>query len=230
MWRRKIKSSLCFESGIDKLQKTEVYQQNRNAWVKLKSTTERKVSEEGYFQKSIIGWIVTFDPNEKKSFRLVLMEKRIPIPCLLTGAFCSKEVEPSFRKVFVGYASKPRHFKKEVFKKKVKQVLRSLGFEALLWEDRTKTGHFDCKICQDVQESFFTLFEFSEKNLNIAFEFGLAIGINKKYFILKKSKSEDLPADIRDLDHIEFETYKELTLKLKKQVEDRYSIIFGLGS
>ena len=230
MWRRRIKSNLYAESGIDKLQEVEVYQQKRNTWTRLHSTTERKTSERGYFQKNIISWIVTFCPNEEKIFRLVLMKKKSPVPCMLTGGLCKKDIEPSLHKVFIGYASKPKHFKKGIFKNKIKEILESFGFEALLWEDRTQTGHFDCKICLDIQESFFTIFEFSEKNLNIAFEFGFALGINKAYFILKKRKGEDLPADVRDLDHIEYGSYKGLASKLKQRIKDRYTKILGLSS
>lgn len=227
-WRRRIRSDLYEESGIDELQKVEVYHQKQNNWIRLRSTIERKESDEGHFEKNIISWGITFSANEEKIFRLVLMKKKAHIPCLLTGGLCNRDIEYSLRKVFVAYASHPKHFKKNIFKSKICEILQSFGLEALIWEDRTRTGHFDCKICQDIQESFFTVFEFSESNLNVAFEFGFALGINKAYFIVKKAKGEDLPADIRDLDHIEYRSYNELKSKLRKRIEDRYAEICEL--
>jgi hypothetical protein len=70
---------------------------------------------------------------------------------------------------------------------------------SIFWEDRTERGHFDCKICKDIKESLFTIFELSEKSLDVAFEFGLNIGFGKDYFIIKKKNAPDLPSDVSGL-------------------------------
>lgn len=226
-WRRRIRSQFNEESGLDPLQTVIVYKKDGNLWKKIESDVTRETSD-GYFQKNVINWESAFAANEQQTFRLVFVKKKEPIPCLLTGAYCAKEIQISLDKVFVGYAFAPQYFRKTKFRNHVKVILRNHGLDALLWEERTERGHFDCKICEDIQESLFTLFEFSDSNPNVAFEFGLAIGIGKDYFILWKRNSKPLPSDIRDLDHVEYGSYRELRTELVRRMEERYFAILGL--
>lgn len=226
-WNRVTNSDFEEESGIDPLQTVLVYKKDDSLWKRIKSKSTREVSD-GYFQKNIIRWQSKFTANEEITFRLVFVRKKAPVPCLLTGTQCSKDIQISLDKVFIAYAFEPKHFRKTNFIKHIKGLLKKLDLKALIWEEKTERGHFDCKFCQDIQESVFILLEFSDSNPNVAFEFGLGVGMGKDYFILRKNESEPMPSDIRDLDRIEYRDFRVLKKELERRITDRYSAILDL--
>lgn len=74
-----------------------------------------------------------------------------------------------------------------------------------------------------MQKSIFVIFELSDGNPNVTFELGFAIGIAKNYFILKsKKRRRKLPADIDQIDRIDYESLSELRRKLADRINRRY--------
>lgn len=228
MWRRKLHCSLSEESGIAPLGEALVYRRRGSTLEKI--PCELKKEEMGYFQKNTVSWETTFSPNESQSYKVIFIKDKEKIPCLLTGTFCAKEIKSNLENVFVSYAYRPKHFRKKAFKRALKKILSKVGLKPIFWDEITERGHFDCKICTYIQSSLFILFEFSDNNSNVAFELGLAIGIKKDYFILrKKALTDEMPSDIRGIDRIEYGTYRELENKLLERINQRYSALLPLS-
>jgi hypothetical protein len=167
-WKRIIKSDLELENGIDSLQTVSVYKKDGDNWKKIDANMNVE-RQDGYFKKNVITWNYKFQKKEQQIFRLVFIRKKHSVPCLFTGTYCSKKIKISFDHVFVAYAYRSKFLKKNIHKKHLKEILESCDIIPLFWEARTERGHFDCKICQNIQESLFILFEFSDANPNVAF-------------------------------------------------------------
>jgi hypothetical protein len=200
-----------------------VYQKSGRKWNSVKCRIHKKLGPSEEFQKYVISWTTTFPPSEEQTFRVVFVKKLPPIPCLLHPHIkCSRKVNLMPSDVFVSYPLEPKYFRKRDFKRSINAILQSHGMNALYWDEKTETGHFDCKFCNDIQNSIFVIFELSDCNGNVIFELGLAIGIDKNYFILKRNKSRKLPLDIADFDQIRYGSFKELRNILADRIDKRY--------
>jgi len=226
-WKRTIRSDLRLENGIDSLQNVSLYRKDGNIWKKIDTKLDVK-SQEGYFEKNVITWKSKFQEKEQQLFRFVFVRTKPALPCLLTGSYCSKKIKISLDNVFVAYAFHSKFLKRHKLIQHLREILENCNLKPLFWEAKTERGHFDCKICRDIQESLFIILEFSDANPNVAFEFGLGIAMGKDYFILRKEGSYDLPADIQGLDSIQYKNYSDLRKKLSGRIKDRYTKLLNL--
>ena len=74
-----------------------------------------------------------------------------------------------------------------------------------------------CKICEKIRSTRFGFYEISTQNPNVMLELGMAIAFGKPSLILV-SKGAEIPSDLRGIDRVEYESFKDLTMKLKESI------------
>lgn len=74
-----------------------------------------------------------------------------------------------------------------------------------------------CKICEKIRSTRFGFYEISDQNPNVMLELGMAIAFGKPSLILV-SKGAEIPSDLRGIDRVEYESFKDLTMKLKESI------------
>lgn len=109
---------------------------------------------------------------------------------------------------------------REDFRKALKDAL--CGYlnnrEPYYADAEIRKGHiFINKIIPKIKSTQFGIYEISEENYNVFLELGVAIALNKTYYILCK-KGTKIPANLKGLDRIEYESLLELTEQLKKKI------------
>jgi hypothetical protein len=227
LWRRRIKTDLSEESGIDPLERVLVYRKSNSNWINTMCVKDR-IATESMFWRNVVRWESIFLPSQEQTYKLIFIKGREKIPCLLTGALCSQSILRSINKVFVGYASSPNFFSVNAFKRNLRGILLNLGLQPSFWDEKTERGHFDCKICKEIQESVFVIWELSDINPNVLFEFGFSIAIGKDYFALHKRGSRELPSDVAGLDILKYASFRKLASTLTEKIQSRYSEILQL--
>jgi len=227
LWRRRIKTDLSEESGIDPLERVFVYRKNNSGWLNTQCTKDRMVTESA-FSRNVVHWKSIFLPSQEQPFKLIFIKGKEKIPCLLTGVLCSQSILRSIDKVFVGYDSSPNFFSVNTFKRNLRGILNNLGLQPSFWDEKTERGHFDCKICKEIQESVFVIWELSDTNPNVLFEFGFSIAIGKDYFALHKRGSRELPFDVEGLDVVKYTSFRRLAPTLTEKIQSRYAEILEL--
>ena len=108
---------------------------------------------------------------------------------------------PYFFDVFTAY--RPKYLEVE---KRIKA--------RFLFADRNLTGQSLLqKIAQQILQSCASIFDLSMWNLNVVAELGLALGLDRKIFILYNpvfTQEQDVPSDLRGIDRVQYKTFEEL--------------------
>ena len=98
-----------------------------------------------------------------------------------------------------------------------KEISRAYDVTFRFADEQITSQHILDKIATYIREANFSLFDITGWNANVALEMGIAIGLNKRYFVLWNHKLEqrtDVPSDIRGIDRIQYASNSELEAKL----------------
>lgn len=109
---------------------------------------------------------------------------------------------------------------REDFRKALKDALCGClnNREPYYADAEIRKGHiFINKIIPKIKSTQFGIYEISEENSNVFLELGVAMALNKTYYILCK-KGTKIPANLKGLDRIQYESFLELTGQLKKKI------------
>ena len=118
--------------------------------------------------------------------------------------------------VFVAcpYALFPLDDYKAVFK----EITKSYDVTFKFADEQITNQHVLDKIASYIRDANFSLFDITGWNPNVSLEMGIAIGLNKRYFVLWNHKIDeqrtDVPSDIRGIDRIQYASNSELEAKL----------------
>ena len=75
-----------------------------------------------------------------------------------------------------------------------------------------------CKICQGIQKCRYAIFDISEWNPNVLFEFGLACGLGKRSLVIK-NEIGNVPTDLHGLEYVSYgDDYEDLKNKIIKSL------------
>ncbi len=115
------------------------------------------------------------------------------------------------RQVFVAYSYKlyPRDDYRRVFA----DLASAFDVEFVFADEKITTLHILQKIADYIRISRFGIYDISGWNANVTLELGLAYGMNERAFIAadpSKTVEDDVPADLRGLDRIQYHSYSEL--------------------
>lgn len=125
-----------------------------------------------------------------------------------TPVVTSQKVE---RQIFVAYAYGlyPRADYRRVFT----TVSKALDVEFRFADEKITDMHILKKVQGYIEESQFGIYDISGWNANVTLELGLAFGLSERAFIAfdpTKTPLEEVPADLRGFDRIQYESYTEL--------------------
>lgn len=127
------------------------------------------------------------------------------------------------RNVFVGYSYKDQ--KKDDYRSVFYRVGRALDVDFAFADEKIMNIHIVDKIARMIREAQFSIFDISGWNPNVTLELGLAWGFNEKAYIAfdpNKTSSEDVPADLRGFDRLQYDSYTEFETKLSRLIAQEF--------
>lgn len=115
------------------------------------------------------------------------------------------------RQIFVAYSYKlyPRADYRRVFN----DLRGAFQVDFVFADEKITNLHILQKIANYIRESRFGLYDISGWNPNVTLELGLAFGLAEKAYIAidpSKTNVDEVPADLRGLDRIQYGSYSEL--------------------
>jgi len=123
----------------------------------------------------------------------------LPKRCLIHHGICPEVLEFKPRTFFVGFPFKPQYTKD--LKEKIDLVAKDLNLKPLYPAETQKKGVILCKVCKEIQETDFSVFDITERNPNVMLEVGLAFGFGKEVILLNNPAyagelKKDYPIDL----------------------------------
>ena len=121
------------------------------------------------------------------------------------------------RQVFVAYAYNlyPLADYRRVFR----DAAKAFQVEFVFADEKITNLHILQKIANYIRSSRFGIYDISGWNPNVTLELGLAFGLNEKAYIafdLSKTPLEEVPADLRGIDRMQYKSYAELQDRVEK--------------
>lgn len=156
---------------------------------------------------------------------------RVPVSyCLLTGDRCS--CSPILTEPYAFFISEPYDEKRSEREKCITEAIKGYNF---IISDHNQTNiSITCKICGQIQSSYFGIVDITNYNKNVLIELGMLFGFNKPVVILlKRSKSRffgkdktqiGIPSIIIGMAQIRYDDFVELETKLKKSLTTLFEI------
>ncbi len=106
----------------------------------------------------------------------------LPKRCLIHHGICPEKLEFKPKTFFVGFPFRPQYTKD--LKEKIDLVAKRLNLKPLYPAETQKKGVILCKVCKEIQETDFSVFDITERNPNVMLEAGLAFGFGKEVILL----------------------------------------------
>jgi len=100
----------------------------------------------------------------------------------------------------------------------IERAFKGTGLKAFFAETEIRCGGYILqKIENRILSTQFGIYDVTNGNPNVNLEYGLARGAGKSTYIICK-KGTNVPADLLGLERIEYESYKDLTNKIKEYI------------
>lgn len=123
------------------------------------------------------------------------------------------------RQVFVAYSYKL--YPKDDYRRVFTEIRKAFDVEFIFADEKITSLHILQKIADYIRSTRFGIYDISGWNANVTLELGLAYGLNQRAFIAidpTKTDDEDVPADLRGIDRIQYSSYTELQDGISKLV------------
>lgn len=138
----------------------------------------------------------------------------LPKKCLIHHGICPEELEFKPKTFFVGFPFKPQYTKD--LKEKINLVAERLNLKPLYPAKTQKKGVILCKVCKEIQETDFSIFDITERNPNVMLEVGLAFGFGKEVILLNNpNHAEELkkgyPIDLSGLLIVQYDATSDIS-------------------
>ncbi len=127
------------------------------------------------------------------------------------------------KQVFVAYSYKtyPRDDYRRVFT----EISDEYDVSFVFADEKITNMQILQKIISYIRSSDFALFDISGWNPNVTLELGIAMAEGEDWYIAfnpEKTELDEVPADLRGIDRIQYESYTELGERLRALIEQRY--------
>lgn len=137
----------------------------------------------------------------------------LPKRCLIHHGVCPEVLDFKPRTFFVGFPFKPPYTKDH--KEKIDYVAKQLNLKPLYPAETQKKGVILCKVCKEIQETDFSVFDITERNPNVMLEVGLAFGFGKEVILLDNPKyAEELkkgyPIDLSGILIVQYDATSDI--------------------
>ncbi len=109
----------------------------------------------------------------------------------------------------------------------LKLGIESCGLRATRGDDRVESRHILEKIDSAIRRSRLIVAKVDENNLNVYYELGLAMGLEKDVLLISEaSLAINLPSDLRSWECLTYEhgNYSQLAERVRKFLEDNYRV------
>ena len=129
------------------------------------------------------------------------------------------------RQVFVAYPY--ALYPKEDYRKVYKEVAKAFDVKFIFADERITSLHILQKIANYIASSQFGIYDISGWNANVTLELGIAFGYEETTFIAmdpSKTPVQEVPADLRGIDRIQYGSYSELQEKLESLIAQELPI------
>jgi hypothetical protein len=142
------------------------------------------------------------------------------------------------RQIFVAYSY--NLYPKDDYRKPYTEIGKAFNVKFVFADEKITTLHILQKIVNYVRSSRFGIYDISGWNPNVTLELGLAFGLGEKAYIAidpSKTKVDEVPADLRGIDRIQYGSLaelqaglervlaQELPLRIAHDVEDQLSAL-----
>jgi hypothetical protein len=161
-------------------------------------------------------------------------ENYLPKRCLIHHGICAEVLEFKPKRFFVGYPFKPQYTKD--LKEKIGQVAKQLNIDPLYPAETQKKGVVLCKVCKEIQETDFSVFDITERNPNVMLEVGLAFGFGKEVILFNNPKyAEELkkgyPIDLSGILIVEYDAVSDIYDKpdFKQKIKEVMKYLYPEG-
>lgn len=129
------------------------------------------------------------------------------------------------RQVFVAYPY--TLFDQTDYRRPFKELAKAFNVQFVFADEKITTLHILQKIADHIRSSRFGIYDISGWNANVTLELGLAYGMNEKAYIisnLTKHSVNDVPADLRGLDRLQYQSFAELQQSIEKILSQEFPI------
>jgi hypothetical protein len=129
------------------------------------------------------------------------------------------------RQVFVAYSYKL--YPKDDYRRVFTEIKKAFDVEFIFADEKITNIYILQKIADAIRISRFGIYDISGWNANVTLELGLAYGLNQRAFIAidpSKTEIQEVPADLRGIDRIQYSSYTELQEGISKLVAQELPI------
>lgn len=130
------------------------------------------------------------------------------------------------RQVFVAYSY--RLYPKADYRRVFNDLRAAFKVEFVFADEKITNLHILQKIANYIRESRFGIYDISGWNPNVTLELGLAFGLAEKAYIAidpSKTPVDEVPADLRGLDRIQYGSYAELLSGVEKLLLQEFPLV-----
>jgi hypothetical protein len=130
--------------------------------------------------------------------------------------------QPENRQIFVAYAY--TLYPQDDYRRPFSELSKAFKVEFKFADERITNMHILSKIRDLIRGCSFGIYDISGWNPNVTLELGLAMGMRSESYIVfnpEKSELNDVPADIRGMDRIQYRSYSELQQRLASLLSQR---------
>lgn len=129
------------------------------------------------------------------------------------------------RQVFVAYPY--TIYDTADYRRPYKELAKAFDVQFVFADEKITTLHILQKIADYIRSSRCGIYDISGWNANVTLELGLAYGLNEKAYIIANPKQHaagEVPADLRGLDRLQYQSFAELQAALEKILTQEFPI------
>jgi predicted nucleotide-binding protein len=129
------------------------------------------------------------------------------------------------RQIFVAYSY--RLYPEADYRRVFSDLKKAFQVDFVFADERITNLHILQKIANYIRESRFGIYDISGWNPNVTLELGLAFGLNEKSYIAidpSKTEIEEVPADLRGIDRIQYGSYAELQAGVERLLAQEFPV------
>jgi hypothetical protein len=130
--------------------------------------------------------------------------------------------QPENRQIFVAYAY--TLYPQDDYRRPFSELSKAFEVEFKFADERITNMHILSKVRDLIRSCSFGIYDISGWNPNVTLELGLAMRMRSESYIVfnpEKSELDEVPADIRGMDRIQYRSYSELQQRLASLLSQR---------
>ena len=130
------------------------------------------------------------------------------------------------RRIFVAYPWN-LYDDRDTYKRIYTDLERPLDVQFVFAEQRFSDGHVLDKVMTMIRTAAFGIYDVSGWNPNVTLEYGMARGLSSRAFIAfnpAKTNREEVPADVRGYDRLQYTSFDDLNAKVASLVRQELGL------